>query len=45
MDKLIKKLKGSGGITVPDDLQSEADAEAYKSSSLVGKVKHLNPPV
>ena len=39
MEKLVKRLQGSGGITVPAELQTEAEVEAYKSSSLMSKVK------
>ena len=38
VEKLVKRLQGSGGITVPGELQTEAEVEAYKSSSLMSKV-------
>ena len=41
VEKLVKRLQGGGGITVPAELQTEAEAEAYKSSSIMSKVKRL----
>ncbi len=41
VEKLVKRLQGQGGVTVPGDVSAEADAEAYKSSSVVRKVSAL----
>ena len=43
VDKLVKRLKGYGGLTVPFELDTEVEAEAYKSSSIVKKV--MNTPL